>query len=171
MCGLTLDPSLLPALWSVGKTVGYYLSPTRPQLVGYASNGKYSGCLTPPLSLIFLHVLSVSCFLYQLLVPSYNAISSKAATLSRKKCHNELINQIFLNLFTYCVQYLLQLPHKLLHHHFTIWHQAAKAVLIVLLLKVWEWFLLLLTFWIHMIIRKICCIFQNALFNVYNYVC
>lgn len=115
--------------------------------------------LAPPLSLTFLHVLRVSCFPYQLLLTSDNSISSKAAMQSRKKCHNELIEQIFLNLFIYCAQYLLQFPHKLLHHHFNIWHQAAKAVLIVLLLELWKWFLLLLTFWIHMIIRKICCRF------------
>lgn len=94
-----------------------------------------------PLSPVFLHILSVSSFPHQLPVPSYNAISSKATMQSEEKCHNELIDQIFLNLFINCVQYLLPFPHKLLHHHFYIWHQAAKTVLIALLLKLWEWFL------------------------------
>lgn len=140
--------------------------------MGHANYCRYSGYFFLLLSLlVFLHVLSVSCFPYQFLVPSYNAVSSNAAMQSREKCHNELSDQIFLSLFIYCVQYLLQFSHKLLHHHFYIRHQAAKAVLIVLLLKLWEWFLLLLTVWIHVIARKICCIFQSALYNVYNYVC
>lgn len=51
--------------------------------------------LTPPLSPVFLHILSVSCFPHQLPLPSYNAISSKAAMQCGEKCYNELIDQIF----------------------------------------------------------------------------
>lgn len=98
--------------------------------------------LTHPLSAVFLHILSASCIPHQLAVPSYNAISGKTAIQlwntvghSGKKCHNNLIDQIFLNLLIYCVQYLIPFPHKLLHNHFHIWHQVVKAVLIVLLLK------------------------------------
>lgn len=107
MCGFTLVLSLLHAVWSAGKLWDTACLLHDHSFWGMQVMQILRLFLDPPLSLIFLHVLSVSRFPFQLLVPSYNAISSKAAMQSRKKCHNELIDQIFLNLFIYCIQYLL----------------------------------------------------------------
>lgn len=86
-------------------------------------------------SLVLVYISSVSCFPYQVPAPSKEG----------KSVIKSWWIKYSLNLFIYHVCYVLPFPCKQLCHHFYIWHQAEKPVLIAPLLKLWELLLLLPT--------------------------